>query len=97
MKELTIKAVWKQRYGAIPALLLAYLLQAEPEDGEWFFAPVSGMHREWYVAATEQQRARELLVQDGTINVREKAREGTAIVGYQYRINHDRIAEIERA
>jgi len=86
---LQLRSVWKRRYGFAAATFLSYLVESEPDDAEWFPAPLSTLDRRFHISPSVVAHARDKLTSDGVIRFRYLPG------GYEYRIDHQRLAEIE--
>lgn len=80
---------WKKRWGFIGASFLWYLQEGEGDQGDWFASSMKDFQE--VIASGPQQIAvaREKLRADGVIEVERGSH------GYQYRIDHERLAAIE--
>lgn len=93
MDSYSIKPVWKRRYGYAGATFLAYLVVSSADkDGDgWFDAPMNTLHKQMAMSARAVMSARDALTDDMVVEAK--------VVGgkYRYRINEERLAEVESA
>lgn len=83
---------WKRRWGFGAALFLRYLLDCEKQAGRSpFLAPAESFRVDWGVSHGVIALARERLRADRVIEAQKVG------IRYEYRINHDNLAEIEAA
>lgn len=88
MTVIQFRSDWKRRYGTVGAMFLDYLVSQEESPSEWFPANGATFAEEYVTNNASTQVARERLRADQVIDVRRVG------VSYQYRINHDRLAEL---
>lgn len=91
VRNVTFPAWWQRRWGFNGAVFLSYLHQEEPGPQEWFTAEAQRFREYINISHPSVTLAREKLRADGVIDVR---RHGPS---YEYRLDHDRLAEIEQS